>query len=273
MNYLAFCLHRCEGLGVVLVAEKTMTAISMSADLILKQLADRPTEDWLTIGRVLSQLELLSRASDTGSSWQNVVADVLESGGTKMSPGHLHKIRRVYGFMEKGMKHLGLPFEEMSFAKLSSVEVAERLFRIDADAGYAALAACLRPQNPAKLTEIKALYDQHLASHPERMSPRQLGWRARRSFEGPHPEIHAIVDGVASDRASVSGQAIKQLFERMEREVISIIAFLEGTVAERDERIRSLEEELENTSLALNEALQDYENLSTDTRDLRSQRL
>lgn len=246
-------IFRHEGGGEIVMSE-----ISDQAEPILQRLGLRAADDWLTLGRVLVDLERVSRASEDGNSWQTEVSKRLKSLGHEMSAGHLYKVRRVYDFLEEGVRKLGLDTNCMAGAKLSSLEVAERLYRLDPVAGEAALAACLRPSDPAGLAEIKAMYDRHVAAHPERMTPRQLGWMARRTSKQAPPDMTAPES--ANSSKGLADQEIRSILARTERDLLAMIRVMEATLAEREARIQTLEEELESTALELQEALQNHEN-------------
>lgn len=226
----------------------------------------------MEVGRVIADLERISRASEAGQPWQNVVADRLRSLGQKMSTGHLHKLRRVFGFLDDSVRHLGTSDAQVHAVKLTSAEMAERLFRLDEVAGHAALQSCLRPGNPANLAEIKELYDRFVTDHPERMNPRQASWAARKSTEGPAEASRATQVTTQDDTRSCDNRSLKQIFAETERDVLAHVARLEAALEERNLRIRDLEEDLANTNLALQQTLQDYEYLVTDTRDMRADR-
>lgn len=249
-----------------------MGKISEQADPILERLDKRAPEDWMAVGRVIADLERISRASEAGQPWQNVVADRLRSLGQKMSTGHLHKLRRVSGFLDDSVRDLGTSDAQVQAVKLTSAEMAERLFRLDEAAGHAALQACLRPGNPANLAEIKEMYDRFVTDHPERMNPRQASWAARKSTEEPAETSRATQVTTQDDTRLRDNRSLKQIFAEMERDVLAHVARLEAALDERNLRIRELEEDLVNTNLALQQALQDYERLATDTRDMRADR-
>ncbi|MBB75662.1 MAG: hypothetical protein CMJ75_14245 [Planctomycetaceae bacterium] len=151
-------------------------------------------QDWLTIGRTLASLEAHSRSAPSGKPWPDVVRERLEQAGHPISPGHLSKIRRAHAFMTE---HGPQPLDLEKAPKISSIEVAERLFRLDEDAGTKALSDALA-RDPVAYVELKRRYDEVLASRPQMRSPRQLAWEARRSSSGSEKNADASKVGTGN---------------------------------------------------------------------------
>lgn len=147
----------------------------------LQQLTPEQAVNWVQIGSVLRDLEAISRAAPSGRSWQELLRARLEELGAPVSSGHLYKIRRAANFLfEQAPEHL--PEEALQEAKISAVEVAERLFRLQPHEGRKALADALGT-DPATFVELQARYEHALKSAPHMRSPRQLAWQARRGAE------------------------------------------------------------------------------------------
>lgn len=251
-----------------------MTSGYAEAEEILNSLSERSSDDWQSVGRALVRLERISRASRSGAPWHSVVSDRLEAVGRQMSDGHLHKVHRVYQFLESRVDVLGIPRERMQQAKLSSVEVAERLFRLDTDAGDAALALCLRERQPAGLSEVKAVYEEHLARHPEQMNRRQAGWIARRNADRSEGEEREKSEPRVPEVATSSGQKtdIETHFSKVEADVAALLSALKAELTARDERIRVLEDEIEQLKIAHQDLLDVYDSMQLDTKEFRRDR-
>jgi hypothetical protein len=140
---------------------------------LLKSIDNKTGSDWKHVGAVLMELEDISRADEKGRAWADRVLEQLIVQKTPMSKNHLHKIRRSYGFLEEGMKLLDLPTERASIARISSIEVAERLFQLDKKEGLNALDACLDRISPATCADINLRYNVFLAANPEMKKPRR----------------------------------------------------------------------------------------------------
>lgn len=233
-----------------------MANLAAEARPILDALQQQP-DDWQAIGRTLSDLERLSRATEAGASWTTTIVDELAKIGRAVTAGHVQKARRVYEFLDSGVRMLDLPPEYVKNGRLSTLELAERLHRLDSGKGYEALEACVQPRGAASLADIKALYEAELERHPERMSPRQAAWAARKVSA---PIQTAKV--VTSEKEDSSGGAPDELF----REVEAIFAKLRAAISERDARIEELEDELAEEKIAHDRALQDFENLRLSTQ-------
>lgn len=139
----------------------------------------------MTIGRLLYDLEAHSRADAAGHPWQDVIRSKLDEVGAPISPGHIYKIRRAIRFL---IEHApdAATLENSSPPKISAIEVAERLHRLDQKAGEKALNDLLAP-SPVTYVELQKRYADALKEHPQMMSPRQLAWESRRKVEKAHP--------------------------------------------------------------------------------------
>lgn len=154
------------------------------AEDTLKQLDDADVSDWVTIGRVLTSLENRSRTEPSGRPWQEVVKERLSKLGGTISSGKLYKIRRAYRFLEE-VRPDALSLKTPP--RISSVEVSERLYRLEEDAGRQALADALGPK-PAPYVGLKQRYDDALAANPEMRTPRHVAWEARRRSQSTSDE-------------------------------------------------------------------------------------
>jgi len=151
--------------------------LDTEAEKYLRELHGDGAKNWIVIGYVLSKLEKHSRSSTSGRPWQEVVRARLADAGFTVSGGHMYKIRRAYRFLaEQNVDALHLK----TVPKISSIEIAERLFRIDEEAGRSALSDALA-EAPTPYVDLKKRYDELLKAKPEMKSPRQLAWEARRS--------------------------------------------------------------------------------------------
>lgn len=209
--------------------------MSSDASSLLADLTSETAGDWLIVGRVLDDLGRLSSVSTDGRTWHEVVRDTLATLDRPVSIGHLHKIGRSFPFLQDGVRHLGLDDAAMKRAKISSIEAAERLHALDAEAGLDALRRCIAPGQAATLADVRAMLDAHLEIHPEQRSPKQIGWARRRA--GP-----AVASGSSrsSDPGGVAGGGIQDLLDQLARHV----AGLEAASRAKDARIAALREAL-----------------------------
>lgn len=232
----------------------------------LKALTDEDARNWVKIGHTLFDLEASSRSAPSGRAWQDVLSDRLVELEAPISPSHLYKIRRAYRFLHDQAHDAlesGMPYPP----KISSIEIAERLFRLNPDAGKQALRDALAPQ-PTPYVELKARYDQALKSSPEMKSPRQIAWEARRRNDGAastHVEASPTSPAAPSAKASVAPQepmssgpsaglrhrsedlleAIwQQGWQAAESRYMSELEELRTTVAEQADTIATNEEEI-----------------------------
>lgn len=138
---------------------------------------DGPTAgNWVAIGQTLTALEQQSRADASGRPWQDVVLGRLEQSGHPVSPGHLYKIRRAFVFLNEFAPEA---VNQTPPPKISAVEIAERLRRLDPDAGRQALQDALGP-NPTPYVSLKKRYDEALKAQPEMKSARHVAWEKRK---------------------------------------------------------------------------------------------
>lgn len=147
----------------------------------LTSLTPDDARNWIVIGRLLIDLEAHSRADSSGRPWQDVVRNRLEELGAPISSGHIYKIRRAIGFLIEHAPDAATP-ENSSPPKISAIEVADRLYRLDPDAGKAALEDVVGPDQ-VTYVELQKRYRDALEAHPEMKSPRQIAWETRRNAE------------------------------------------------------------------------------------------
>lgn len=154
----------------------------------LLSLTRNEAENWLVIGRLLTDLEGQSRADPAGLPWQDVIKNRLDELGVPMSTGHIYKIRRAARFL---IEHApdAIRAENPSPPKISAIEVTERLYRLDPDAGKKALSDVVGP-NPVTYVELQKRYGDALKTNPEMKSPRQIAWEVRRKVDK-----NSVVDG------------------------------------------------------------------------------
>ncbi len=144
----------------------------------LESLVGTKATDWTEIGRLLLDLESGSRANESGQPWQDVIRAQLDSAGAPISAGHIYKIRRAYAFLREQGKE-AIVSDRSIPPKISSIELVERLFRIDRDAGIAALEEALAPI-PVPYVELKRRYDAIVDANPDMKSAHQVAWDMRR---------------------------------------------------------------------------------------------
>ncbi len=171
----------------------------------LRDLTQEQAENWVTIGRLLFELEAHSRGDASGRPWQDVLRDKLTELGAPISAGHLYKVRRAYAFL-----HAHAPGDfvqgEAEAPRISSVEVAERLYRIDVQEGLKALADAVGP-TPVPYVDLKKRYDKALENRPEMKSPRQVAWETRRKSSGsPKAPDDVAAEAPEQPRDNASGQ-------------------------------------------------------------------
>lgn len=137
--------------------------------------------NWLTVGRVLSALERQSRAGPSGKLWQDIVQERLEKADHPVSTGHLYKIRRAYQVLEELAP---MAVNQEPPPRISAIEVAERLHRLDPEAGKQALQDALGPK-PVPYVDLKRRYDEALEAKPELKSARHIAWEKRKPDASP----------------------------------------------------------------------------------------
>lgn len=154
-------------------------------DLLKALTADRAA-CWIDVAETLAGLEALSRVSQNGRAWHDVMKDHLATLGLQISSGHIYKIRRAYSFLKKHVPS-GMSVDQLRRVKVSAVEVSERLFRLDPAAGLRALHEAVA-DDPTPYVELHARYESAMAAQPAMKSPRQLAWDTRRSGHPPKVE-------------------------------------------------------------------------------------
>lgn len=155
---------------------------TLDAERNLLELTKKQSGNWALVGMLLLELESQSRTDATGRPWQDRLLDRLLEVNASISAGHLYKIRRAATFLQEQAQ--GAIRQAIEYPpKISSIEVAERLFRIDQHKGLQALHDALGP-DPVPYIDLKKRYDEALTAHPEMRSPRQIAWEARRKATG-----------------------------------------------------------------------------------------
>jgi len=152
---------------------------NQTADALLAKLDEKEGGNWLTVARVLTALEAQSRRGPDGRVWLDIVMQRLEQTGQKKTPGHLRKMRRAFAHLRDALPHLDLDEDTVveQAIGLTALETAERIARLDRDAGRAALRECITGASSAKLQQM---YDAARAEHADQMTARQLAWETRR---------------------------------------------------------------------------------------------
>jgi hypothetical protein len=201
----------------------------------LSELTGTSASDWRNVGRVLTELESKSRIAPDGEQWISKVVEKLGDIGHSVSIGHLHKVRRAYGFLTSGMKLMEIPEENSGIAKVSSIEIAERLYQIDSKAGFEALAACLDPSKPATAASIKKRYDTYLEKHPTKKSAMHAAWEQRKKTPTSKNAAPADHDGDSMHSLSV------------------VVSQVQKEARKKDEMIKELQEDLSETRRLLAE--------------------
>lgn len=251
-----------------------------TVDAILGKLTADTASQWQVVGEVLHELEKLSGVAPSGDTWQEAVSERLQAIGHPVSQGHLYKVRRSYNFMVGSLRSLGLSKELLSAAKISAVEVAERLSRLDQDEGHDALRACVDAESPATSSEIRRRYDDFLERHPDRRNLKQIAWVGRRNRTDDPDEVRPS-DGMASDREMVgSGPVSNALAEPLSgadswlavlQPVISKLHDMEVSLRDREHIIKQLEEENSELRREIREARQHEQLASEALRDARKE--
>lgn len=156
---------------------------------VFTSLTEQQARSWVDVGKALHDAERLSKVSPSGRSWQDILRERLEALGHPMSVGHLSKIRRAYGFLKKFSPEY-VSDDQLLDAKISAVEVAERLHRIAPEQGVKALEDIFADE-PVTYVELQSRYDEAVNKNPEMRSVRQLAWAARRAGSSPAPKQSA----------------------------------------------------------------------------------
>lgn len=152
----------------------------LSDEALLAQL-DKASGDpgWLRVAHVLTGLEQRSRRGPDGRAWLEIVRERLEKSGHPRSVGHLRKMHRAYAFLQSAIESRDKVPDMAALERvvLTALETAERISRLDPEAGQTAVDACL---NGATAAKLEALYDQVRTTQAAQLTPRQLAWEARR---------------------------------------------------------------------------------------------
>jgi hypothetical protein len=234
---------------------------------------------WLAIGDALAQLEDLSVRSENGRSWLEFLLEDLAAQGHQITAGHIHKLKRVRNFVRRYPGKRQLTDTDIYKAQISALEIAERLHRLDADAGWKMFEECL---NGLSFADAKRQYDKFQDEHQDVLPPRQAAWLKKRKFDheetdadGPkhdvsravqalHPKQHSKSDkdlslisvasthrtkpATAPSPSGISDEISQQMSELLDRawQDGRATAFRETqqTIANRDARIKELLEEV-----------------------------
>ena len=151
--------------------------MDIDGTLRLEGLTRAQAENWVDVAQMLVELETVSLASPSGRAWPDLLLERLEELGSPISISHLYKMRRGLSFL-KAHAPAGTDMHKLRTVKVSAVEVAERLFRIDPEQGKKALEDAL---SGTPYIDLRARYKEALVSKPEMRSPRQLAWARRNS--------------------------------------------------------------------------------------------
>lgn len=157
-------------------------------DLLKALTADRAA-CWIDVAETLAGLEALSRVSQNGRAWHDVMKDHLATLGLQISSGHIYKIRRAYSFLKKNVPP-GTSIDQLRRVKVSAVEVSERLFRLDPAAGLRALHDAVA-DDPTPYVELQARYESALAAQPEMKS--RVNWPGILAAAGIHQRLRRAV--------------------------------------------------------------------------------
>ena len=227
---------------------------SPSTGKLLNELTPETATDWRTVGRILTSLEKSGRISSDGEQWINIVREKLTMLGHKVSAGHLHKVRRAYSFLKSSMEVDRIPEKYASNAKISSIEIAERLYQLDSAEGSEALAACLNPTNPATAADIKKRYENFVKRHPEKKNAMHAAWEQRKKTDEPQNRP----EGAQKNNA-------RSILVELQQYVSS----LETGLSVKDANIETLEEELSETKRLLAEVEHELSIVKDELKDLR----
>lgn len=248
------------------------------AEAHLARLDGPAAGNWVAIGQTLTALEQQSRADASGRPWQDVVLDRLEQSGHPVSPGHLYKIRRAFAFLSELAPEA---VNQTPPPKISAVEIAERLKRLDADAGKQALQDALGP-NPTPYISLKKRYDEALKAQPEMKSARHVAWEKRKptgSESIRHDQAKRTTHGTVTPAGS--DRDVPQLPNGLQREASDLVqkTWLSAwnkaqekyseMVKELKDKVASLEEELELAHEEDRLNKEENKNLAREIRDLR----
>lgn len=238
-------------------------------------------KNWLTVGRVLSALERQSRAGPSGKLWQDIVQERLEKAGHPVSTGHLYKIRRAYQVLEELAPEA---VNQEPPPRISAIEVAERLHRFDPEAGKQALQDALGPK-PVPYVDLKKRYDEVLEAKPELKSARHIAWEKRKP-DGPPSEKGGDKPEAASGSAPTKVElghlsevpqppddirrASGEFAEKTWREAWSMAKHqFEKRIDELQQKILSLEDELDLTKEENRLNQEEVDNLARKVREMR----
>jgi hypothetical protein len=215
---------------------------NLPPETLLSSLTAKTATNWQSVGSVLKSLESHGRIAPDGEQWLFKVKASLDEVGHSVSVGHLHKVRRAYHFLSSGMKMLGISKEKGLSAKVSSIEIAERLYQLDSREGLDALEACLDQNRHITAADIKRRYDKFIDAHPEKKTAMHAAWDQRK--KGDKPKASTSV-GAADPKSHIL------------LELQAYISSLQKEVSEKNTYINELEEELSEMKILLTEAAQD----------------
>lgn len=208
----------------------------------------------------MRKLNRISEVSAQGDPWHDVMLKALAVQGHEISSSHLHRIRRAYDFLEEGMRARSIPKERANNARISSLDQAERLFQLDADAGLDALEACLDRNAPATKADIQRRYEEYLAAHPEKKTPMQAAWDRRKSNKD---------DKVAETEAGAPVARQSASYASNLRRIADYLLQMEAASKEDRARIMALEQEISELNAELRKAKQNLQIAVGELEDIR----
>lgn len=236
-----------------------MEVFVSEAKEILSTLTSDNAGDWQFVGELMKRLNQVSMVSQQGRPWHDVVLEALAQHGNEISSGHLHRIRRAFTFLEAGMWRRNIPKDRIHLAKISSIDLAERLYQLDEDAGFDALELCLDIKNPATKVDVQKIYEDYLKKHPEKKSPMQAAWDRRRS---------GAESTVAAEKFQTNTVRPTNLAETLHG-LADYVGMLEISALAQAERIKELEQELIDVNAELVEIQQSHQIISEELREAR----
>lgn len=202
---------------------------------------------------MLIGLEKSGRTAPDGEQWIYKVQAKLNAVGHPVSQGHMYKVRRAFEFLSSGMELLEIDEANAINAKISSIEIAERLYQRDAREGLDALAACLDQKHPATAAEIKKRYDIFVEQHPEKKTAMDAAWDQRKKGDDPKTKSNRKVKDASVDILS---------------DLQVYLSSLQNEAVSKDAHIRDLEEELAETKRMLAQVEYELTIVSDDLKDL-----
>lgn len=226
-------------------------------------LTDEQARNWIDVARVLSSAESTSKVSPEGRPWQEVLQERLKALGQTVSIGHLAKIRRAYEFLQKNAP-VSVSDERIQAARVSAVEVADRLHRISPEQGKKALEDLLADE-PVTYVELQSRYAAALDANPQKRSLRQLAWAARK--EGAAGGADAKL--TASPPQNISKHERRGPSDKLRKTLAELTqqAWIEGW----DAATRETDAEIAEKDLRIEDLMKTVAGLESDKRFLESE--